>query len=396
MDPISNPYMAAAGARPPALAGRESLRQTLRIAVERTRRLLTTKGAMVVGLRGSGKTVLLEQCRDEAESAGAQVLRVDAPAGRSLPALLAPELRLALLRMSRDAKCAQAAQRGLRALAGFAASLRKSYPDIEVGIDAEPELGLADSGDLEHATQALLQTASEAAQEGGSALVLFIDELHDMPSGELGALLRALHRCVQRRLPITLIGAGLPHLIGQIRAARPAAEQLFDCAEIGNLAPADAARAISEPAAELGVHFDEDALRHMVAATHGNPYFLQELAKQTWNTAEGSPITQQDSRNATPYAIAALDENFFRVGFNRLTSAEKKYLRAMADLGAGPHRSGDIAAVLARPVSALGPIRAQLIAKNMIWSPRHGDTCFAAPRFDEFLRRTWPGDSWRH
>ena len=396
MDAIANPYLAAAGARPHTLAGRESLRETLRIAVERTRRRLTTKGAIVVGLRGTGKTVLLEKCRDEAEAAGVQVVRIDTPAGRSLPSLLAPELRLALLRMSRDARSSQSAQRGLRALAGFAASLRRGYPDIEVGIDADPESGLADSGELESATQALLQSVSEAAQGGGSALALFIDDLHDMAPGELGALLTALRRCVQLRLPITLIGAGLPQLMGHIHSARPTAEQLFEFTEIGNLTPADAARAISEPAAELGVHFDEEALRHIVAATHGNPYFLQELAKQTWNAAERSPITQQDSRNAAPYAIAALDENFFRVGFNRLSPTEKKYLRAMAELGAGPHRSGDIASVLSRPVSALGPIRAQLIGKSMIWSPRHGDTCFAAPRFDEFLRRSWPGESWRH
>ncbi len=380
---------------PPELAGRDELRETVRVALARTRLGRPTKSILMVGLRGVGKTVLLDRMRDDAEAAGIHTFRVEAPESRSLPAILAPQLRQALLRLSRNEQAKDLAQRALRALSGFAKSLKVKYQDIEVGFDFEPEPGLADNGDLEHDLQALLEAAGAAAQMAGTALVLFVDELQYVAEDELAALITALHRAAQRRLPVVLVGAGLPQLRGRMGRAKSYAERLFDFPEIGPLPAAAARTAIAKPAAAEGVTVNEDALERIVQTTHGYPYFLQEWGKHAWDTAAKSPITLQDVERASECAIAALDESFFRVRFDRLTPLEKRYLRAMAELGPGPHRSGDIAEQLAREVTALGPTRNQLIGKGMIWSPSHGDTAFTVPLFDEFMHRIMPGDDWR-
>ena len=348
----------------------------------------------MVGLRGVGKTVLLDRMRDDAEAAGIQTVRIEAPETRSLPALLAPQLRQALLRLSRNAKAKAFAERALRALAGFASALKIKYADIEVGFDFEPEPGLADNGDLEHDLQALTETVGAAAQEAGTALVLFVDELQYVEEDQLAALITALHRAAQRKLPVVLVGAGLPQLPGQMGRAKSYAERLFNFPEIGPLAAVDARDAIVKPLAQQGVAIDDDALRTIVDQTRGYPYFLQEWGKHAWDTATASPITGRDVALASTSAIAALDESFFRVRFDRLTPLERRYLRAMAELGPGPHRSGDIAEKLRRKVTSLGPTRNQLISKGMVWSPSHGDTAFTVPLFDEFMRRIMPGDDW--
>lgn len=394
MDPISNPYSPGAGTPPPELAGRGELRERVRIGIARLRRGNPAKSVLMVGLRGVGKTVLLDQMRTDAEAAGVHTIRIEAPEGRSLPALLAPQLRLALLRLSRVEAAKDMAQRGLRALAGFAKALKVTYNDIEVGLDFDPEPGLADNGDLESDLAALLEQAGSAARQGDTALVIFIDELQYVGEGELAALISALHRCAQSRLPVTVVGAGLPQLRGRAGNAKSYAERLFDYPEIGPLSQAEAAIAIVKPADDEGVKFEAEAVGLVVDQTRGYPYFLQEWGKHAWDVAEQSPITKMDVERATGEAVAALDESFFRVRFDRLTPAEKKYLRAMAELGAGPHRSGDIAEKLGRRVTALGPTRNSLIAKGMIWSPNHGDTAFTVPLFDEFMRRIMPGDEW--
>ena len=395
MDPVLNPYAPGAGTPPPELAGRDELREQVRIAIERVRRGLPTKSVLMVGLRGVGKTVLLDRMRDDAEATGVQTLRIEAPEGRSLPALLAPQLRQALLRLSRQQSAKELAQRGLRALAGFAKSLKVKYDDIEVGLDFDPEPGLADNGDLEHDLQALLETVGSAAQKAGTALVMFIDEMQYVKEDELAALVTALHRCAQRRLPITLIGAGLPQLPGKMGRAKSYAERLFDFPQVGPLNDVAAQLAIVKPAKNHGVDLTDAAVRQIIGETEGYPYFLQEWGKHAWDSAMASPIDLQDVRVASAAAIAALDDSFFRVRFDRLTPAEKKYLRAMAELGPGPHRSGDIADCLKRKVTSLGPTRSTLIAKGMIWSPNHGDTAFTVPLFDKFMRRTITAEEWR-
>jgi len=394
MDPITNPYAPGAGSQPPELAGRDELRETTRIALERVRRGMPTKSILMVGLRGVGKTVLLDRMRDNAEAVEIQTMRIEAPEGRSLPALLAPELRLALLRLSRNEKAKELAQRALRGLAGFAKALKLKYQDIEVGFDFEPEKGLADNGDLEHDLQALLEAVGAAAQKAETALVLFIDELQYVPEDELAILITALHRCSQRRLPVVLVGAGLPQLRGRMGRAKSYAERLFDFPEIGPLDPLAARIAIKKPAEAQGVKVNDDALQRIIEETRCYPYFLQEWGKHVWDVASASPIVRQDVDVASKAAVAALDESFFRVRFERLTPVEKRYLRAMAELGPGPHRSGDIADKLGRQVTSLGPTRNQLITKGMVWSPSHGDTAFTVPLFDEFMRRIMPGNDW--
>jgi AAA ATPase domain len=395
MDPVKNPYAPGAGTPPPELAGRDELRETIRVALERVRIGRPTKSILMVGLRGVGKTVLLDRMRDDAEGSGIHTVRVEAPEGRSLPAILAPQLRQALLRLSRIAKAKDVAQRALRGLAGFAKALKVKYQDIEVGLDFDPEPGLADNGDLEHDLQALLEVTGIAAKAAGTALAIFVDELQYVKEEELAALITALHRTAQRSLPVVLVGAGLPQLPGRMGRAKSYAERLFDFPEVGPLAQDAARLAIAKPANDQGVKVTEDALRRIFKETHGYPYFLQEWGKHAWDAANASPISLHDVALASKTAVAALDESFFRVRFDRLTPLEKKYLRAMAELGPGPHRSGDISEQMNREVTSLGPTRSQLIAKGMIWSPSHGDTAFTVPLFDEFMRRIMPGDDWR-
>ena len=395
MDPVSNPFAPGAGTPPPELAGRDDLREAVRVAIERARRGLPTKSVLMVGLRGVGKTVLLDRMRDDADAAGVQTLRVEAPEGRSLPAIIAPQLRLALLRLSHNAKAKTLANRALRALAGFATALKVKYHDIEVGLDFDPEPGLADNGDLEHDLQALLEAAGAAAKKAGTALAIFIDELQYVKEEQLAALITALHRAAQRRHPVILVGAGLPQLRGRMGSAKSYAERLFDFPDIGALTPDAARRAIAKPAKDQGVRVDADALDLIVRETRGYPYFVQEWGKHAWDVADASPITRSHVKKATASAVAALDESFFRVRFDRLTPSEKRYLRAMAELGPGPHRSGDVAALLDREVTSLGPTRSGLIAKGMIWSPQHGDTAFTVPLFDEFMKRIMPGEDWK-
>jgi predicted transcriptional regulator len=396
MDPVTNPFAPGAGTPPPELAGRDELRETARVALERVRRGLPTKSILMVGLRGVGKTVLLDRIRDIAEAAGIFTIRIEAPEHRSLPALLAPQLRQALLRLSRNEKAKDLAQRALRGLAGFVNALKVKYDDIEVGLDLDPEPGLADNGDLELDLQALLEAVGAAAKGAGTALILFVDELQYIEEVELAALITALHRTAQRRLPVMLVGAGLPQLRGRMGQAKSYAERLFEFPELGPLMP-DAARvAIEKPIASEGVRITDGALVRIVDETHGYPYFLQEWGKHVWDVADDSPIELEDVEHATIEIIAALDEGFFRVRFDRLTPIEKRYLRAMAELGPGPHRSGDIAEKLDRKVTSLAPTRSQLIAKGMVWSPSHGDTAFTVPLFDEFMIRVMPGDDWKN
>ncbi len=344
----------------------------------------------MVGLRGVGKTVLLDQISEDAEASGVIPLRIEAPEQRSLPSMIAPQLRLALIRLSnREAVKAQA-QRGLRALAGFARVLKVKYQDIEVGLDFDPELGLADNGDLEADLQDLFEVVGSAARAADSCLALFIDELQYVDEDQLAALITALHRVAQRRLPVTLVGAGLPQLRGAMGDAKSYAERLFDFPEIGPLSCSDAMTAIYKPALSEGVEIEPDVLDAIVDRTKGYPYFLQIWGKHLWDVAESSPITSASFPAASAQAIADLDQSFFLVRFDRLTPSERRYLNAMARLGPGPHRSGDIAQAMARHVRSLAPTRSHLIRKGMVWSPNHGDTAFTVPMFDEFMLRTMP------
>ena len=342
------------------------------------------------GLRGVGKTVLLNRIRTDAEGRGILAARVAAPEERSLPALLAPSLRALLTRLSRGAAAKAAARRALRALSGFATALKLKYEDLQIGLEFDPEPGLADSGDLETDLTALLATVGTAAAERDAAVVLFIDELQYVREEQLAALIGALHSASQDLLPITMMAAGLPQLVGQAGRAKSYAERLFEFVPMDRLDPAAAEAALCVPAGKSNVTFDDAAISEILAQTFGYPYFLQEWGKHSWNLADRSPIKGNDARRATVQALAELDASFFRVRFDRLTPSEKRYLRAMAELGPGSHRSGNIADRLGRRVTAVAPVRSTLIAKGMIYSPAHGDTAFTVPLFDGFMKRTIP------
>jgi hypothetical protein len=390
MDPITNPYTPGAGTPPRELAGRDELREKVRICIERLRIGNSAKSVIMVGLRGVGKTVLLDKMCADAEKNGIHTVRIEVPENRSLPAVLAPQLRLALLRLSNFETSKVFAQKALRALAGLAKSLKVKYDDIEVGLDFDPEPGLADNGDLEVDLAALFVECATAAKSAKTVLALFVDELQYVKQDQFAALISALHRCAQLNLPITLVGAGLPQLLSIAGEAKSYAERLFDYPIVDKLNVKAASDVIRKPAADLGVAFSDDALSEIMVQTHGYPYFLQEWGKHVWDVATTSPITLEDVRRASVLTIATLDENFFKVRLERTTPMERRYLRAMAELGAGPHRSGDIALKLNKPASALGPARSKLISKGIVWSPSHGDTAFTVPLFHDYLLRKVP------
>jgi hypothetical protein len=390
MDPRLNPFAPGAGTPPPALAGRDKLIENAAIALDRIRSGRAAKSLILVGLRGVGKTVLLNRLRNDAEASGHFPIWIEVPEDRSLPGILAPALRAGLLKLDRMAGAVDTAKRALRALAGFIGAMKLKYGDVEVGVDLEAEAGLADTGDMEVDLADLLEAAGAAARERKTALVLFLDELQYVPEAQFAALITALHRCAQRQLPVTMVGAGLPQIVGLSGQAKSYAERLFEFADIGPLPESASREALERPTNALGVAFTKDALDEIFRHTKGYPYFLQEWGKHAWAAADTSPIDLADAQRATLDAIDELDASFFLVRLDRLTPSEKRYLRAMAEIGPGPHRSGDIAAMLKKSVNTVAPVRASLTNKGMIYSRTHGETAFSVPLFDGFLKRTLP------
>ena len=387
MDPRQNPYAPGAGTVPPELAGRDDLIERAAVALDRIRAGRSARSFILHGLRGVGKTVLLNRIRVDADARGIASVKMEAPEDRSLPALLVPALRAALLRLRRGGPLGGALLTGMRALAGFARALKVQYQDIELSIDVDPEAGLADSSDLGTDLTDLLVTVGKAAGERDTALVLFIDELQYVPEEQLAALIGALHGVTQEQLPVAMAAAGLPQLVARTGDARSYAERLFEFVAVDRLDGDGARDALVVPAGREGVEFHPDAVSEILRQTNGYPYFIQEWGKHSWDVAHASPIEPDDARRATVQALAELDASFFRVRFDRLTPTQRQYLRAMAELGPGPHRSGDIARVLQRKVTSVAPTRNALIGKGMIYSPAHGDTAFTVPLFDEFLKR---------
>lgn len=389
MDPVRNPFAPGAGTRPPELAGRDDLIERAQIALDRIALGRPARSFILHGLRGAGKTVLLGQIRQDAEARGLHAVRIEAPEDRSLPAILAAPLRALLLKLDRLESAKLGARKALRALASFA-SLKAKYADIEVSLDFEPLKGTADSGDLEVDLSELLLAVGEAARERNSAAILFIDELQYVRETEMAALIAALHAVAQAGLPVTMVAAGLPQLLGRMGRAKSYSERLFEYVEVSRLDAGAARNAIVIPIEREEESIEPAAVDAIIAATEGYPYFLQEWGKHAWDLAFCSPITVRDVENASVTALAELDASFFRVRFDRLTPTEKRYMRAMAELGPGSHRSGDIAERLGKQVTQLAPIRNSLIRKGMLHSPAHGDTAFTVPMFDSFMKRIMP------
>ena len=390
MDPRQNPYAPGAGTIPPELAGRAEIIEKAAISLDRCRAGLSSRGLLLVGLRGVGKTVLLTRIANDTEARGFAVVTVEAPEKRSLPALLIPALRSALLKLDTMAAAGSAGERALRVLGGFVSAMKIKYQDIEFGLDLGSEPGIADSGDLEHDLTALFVELGMAARERKTALVIFIDEIQYIVEEQFAALIMAMHKCSQKQLPVLIVGAGLPQLIGQAGRAKSYAERLFEYPEIGPLAPSAAMEALESPAKKLGVTFEFDALQEILNQTQCYPYFLQEWGKHSWQVAKSSPITFSDIKMATELVMVDLDTSFFRVRLDRLTPSEKRYLRAMAELGSSHIRSGDIANLLNKDVQTVAPTRASLISKGMIYSLAHGDNGFTVPLFDGYMKRVIP------
>ena len=390
MEEDRNPFAPGAGTPPPELAGRGDTLEQARVALARIRQGRPAKSFILIGLRGVGKTVLLNEVQRLADKAGYQTIYIEAHEGKRLEELLVPEIRRVLLALDRMGAFSQSVKRGLRVLLSFVGKIKVKYEGLEVGIDLDPEPGVADSGDLETDLTQLVAALGEAAQSRGTAVALIMDEMQYLDESELSALIMAIHRVMQKQLPIALVGAGLPQLVGQMGRSKSYAERLFDFPQIGKLDRPDARRALEGPVSNAGAKFAVPALNEIISVTEGYPYFLQEWGYQAWNLAKTSPITVANAQSATAAAIQRLDRSFFRVRFDRLTPREKDYLRAMAELGAGPHRSGDIADALGVKVETVAPLRSSLIRKGMIYSPQYGDTAFTVPLFDQFMKRVMP------
>ncbi len=390
MDPIKNPFSPGAGAPPPELVGRDPLLEQARVLLGRIRQRRPEKSLLLTGLRGVGKTVLLNEIERMAKASGYQTILLEAHEEKPLGELIYPALRSLLYELDRVAGAGDKVKRGLAVLRSFIGSIKLTVGDIAMGLDIEPAKGTADSGDLEIDLPNLFVAIAEAAEERSAAVAILVDEIQYLSQKELGAVIMAMHRMQQKQLPLALLAAGLPVLPGMAGESKSYAERLFNFPDIGALSEEDAARALRDPARDAGVEFQDDALKEVFRLTHGYPYFLQEWGYQAWNSAKTSPITLQVVQDSTPEVIQRLDKNFFRVRFDRLTPGEKNFLRAMAYLGSGNQRTGDIAAVLGVNVKGIGPVRSKLIKKGMIYSPAHGDMAFTVPLFDEFMIRAIP------
>ena len=388
MDRRRNPYAPGAGLQPPELAGRDKLLEDAAIDMDRVLNKRPTKGMMLLGLRGVGKTVLLNRLHSMAEQKGFRTAKVEAPEGGMLPQLLAPELRQVLYSLDLQAAAGHKLRQAVSVLRNFVAAFKVKIGDIELGVD--PARGEADTGNLEQDLPDLLVAVCEAANERGTALAIFLDEVQYLSPNELASLIVACHEVAQRNLPLFFVGAGLPQIAALSGNAKSYAERLFTYPQVGQLDATAARAALVHPAKNEGVDFQDDAVDEILRVTERYPYFIQEWGFHVWNSAPQTPIQLAHVQQATPGIIAHLDANFFRVRFDRLTPLQQKYLRAMAELGPGPHQTGDIAATLGVGVGAVASVRQQLINKGMVWSQRHGETAFTVPLFNEFMKRQMP------
>ena len=388
MNIITNPFAPGAGSPPPELAGRSPILEQGSVLCRRILANRSEKSLLLTGLRGTGKTVLLNTMLHHAENLGIRTVFTEAHLEKPLSFLLASQLRTILYDLNRLAGAGNLARRGLAVLVCFVNGLQLSIGEVNLGIDVQPETGTADSGDIETDLPQLFLGVALAAQEKRTAIALLIDEIQFLSKEELSALIMSMHLMQQRQLPLMLIGAGLPVLPQLAGEARTYAERLFSFPEVGPLSPEDSARALQVPVNQLDVHFTDEALDDVFKATQGYPYFLQEWGYQAWNLSESPVIGVDLIRQASEKVSQRLDQDFFRVRFDRMSPREKAFLLAMAKIGTEICRTGEVAELLRVPVSATGPLRGSLIRKGMIFSPGHGLLSFSVPLFGEFMLRT--------
>jgi len=387
MDEIRNPFAPSAGSQPPELAGRDELMRSAEIAIQRILRGKHDRSQILLGLRGTGKTVLLNRIENIALANDHMTSFVEAPDDRNLAELLYPKIHQVLRKLSFVENAKTKTHAAMRILRSFAGAFKITVGDVSISVDPQP--GSADSGILEYDLIDLFFAVGEAAQAAGRAWSLLIDEVQYLSKPELSALIVAIHRMNQKGLPILFFGAGLPQIAALSGEAKSYAERLFLFPKIGALDNTAAANAIKLPIEEEDERITDDAVADIIAVTKGYPYFLQEWGFQVWNIAQSSPFTQEDVKGASKNALRRLDEGFFRVRYDRLTPKEREYVLAMATLGNGPYKSSDIADQLNESVNTLGPRRAKIIHKGMIYSPEHGDVDFTVPMFASYLRRNF-------
>lgn len=387
MDPIKNPFAPGAGAPPPALTGREKEIETFRVMIGRLGAGRPTKSMLLTGLRGAGKTVLLTTFRDTAESQKFITGSTEITHEMDFKATIARLARRAILALNPVEKIKGNAWKAAGVLKAFSIKIPGGG---ELGIDVDALRGKGDSGQLHDDLSDLFVAIGDAAKEKKTGVMFFFDEIQFLRKEDLEALIAATHQVSQRSLPVGIVGAGLPQLPRIAGEAKSYAERLFDFPKIGRLDESAAKGALELPVGQQGVRFEPAAIDAILKFTEGYPYFLQEYGKHVWNIASGDTISKQDVEAARQGVIAQLDESFFRVRIDRTTTAERNYVVAMAHLGRGPYKTGDIAAKLGKQSTTVAPLRGQLINKGLVFGPSYGMTDFTVPQFDDFLRRNFP------
>lgn len=388
MRPHDNPYTPNAGARPPVLVGRNDQLETFDVLLDRLKRGHTEQSMLITGLRGVGKTVLLTTFEERARSRGWTTVEAEITKNLDFGGRMAQLARRALFQIAPRARWRDRARRAAAVLRSFQVTMS---PDGSVtgGIDVDAMEGVADAGELSEDLTDLFVALGEAAADHDTGVVFLFDEVQFLRLDGLEALIAALHKTVQRQLPITLVGAGLPQLPRLAGEAKSYAERLFKFPRIGELTPDQAAQALVEPAGKLNVAYENAAVSAIVEYTQGYPYFLQEYGNVVWNLTERPPISSHDVENAQEAVEAKLDSSFFRVRAERTTELELRYMRAMAELGPNPQQAKDVAELLGRTSQQLGPTRSRLIDKGLLYTPGHGLAAFTVPQFDRFMRRTY-------
>lgn len=391
MDPVLNPYTPNAGAEPPAVVGRDDLMTSFRVLLARLATGKTSQSMIITGLRGVGKTVLLNNFRRQAHASNWVVIEAEVTkhADDVFRRNVAAWVRSALFELSPRARWTERLEKAGAVLRSFSISVDPTG-SLSAGIDVDAWGGLADRGDLQHDLTDLMVALGKAAQDRGRGVVLLFDEVQFMNSAQLEAVISALHKTVQRALPITMVGAGLPQIAKLAGDAKSYAERLFQFPAIENLGVEDARKALEQPAADEGAAFERTALDLAIDVTGGYPYFLQELGHAVWGLAEGPVISREDVEASTTLYESKLDSSFFRVRLDRTTELQRAYLRAMAELGPEPQKAADVAQVMRRTSPQLGPTRAELISMGLLYTPQHGYAAFTVPHFDRFMHRAVP------
>lgn len=392
MHPRDNPYTPNAGAMPLALTGRDDLINDFEVLLHRLQEGLSGQSMIITGLRGVGKTVLLNRFRSIAEEKEWQVIEIEAT-NQSGDEDFRSELGIGLAEVltelePRRAQWSEKFARAFMAIKSLSLSVDPSGAvSTSLGFAKEdiPVSGVL-SSDL---TRSFLHLG-QVAREKDTGLVVLIDEIQFLTREQLEALIRALHKIVQRSLPVTLVGAGLPQIAELTGDAKSYAERLFIFPKIDNLTDQQARDALRRPAWERNVSYEDGAVEVVMQHTGGYPYFIQEFGYSLWNTSDGPVITVNDAHRASQYYQDKLDSSFFRVRYDRTTDLERSYLRAMADGGAGPQKTGDIAARMDRNTTELASTRKNLINNGMIYSPSYGTAAFTVPHFDRYMKRVMP------